>query len=93
MTHSYPYLAVELDNIATNAGVSCHDTNDFSETLATFEEYKAARQGYAEKGVMTEKVMNGFPCLVFEKVQAVKSQPRRSVLLIDVGDVRLFLQA
>lgn len=56
-----------------------------AETLADFEQAAAS---YAECGAVERGTLAGFPFVHFGVVQAAKGQQRRSLSVIDLGDVR-----
>lgn len=57
-----------------------------AETLADFDNSRAI--SWHEKGKRTECVFNGFAAIEYEDIQVAKGQQRRSIVVIDFGNIR-----
>lgn len=63
--------------------------NDIVFTAGTLEDFaEAARTSWAECGRITEGEEGGYRYWMAERVQPAKGQPRRDVIVFDLGDIR-----
>lgn len=58
------------------------------ETHETLEQFEKSSKGWNERSAMKSGEIAGFPFLAWKTAQAVKGQPRQSMSVIDLGDVR-----
>ena len=61
------------------------------ETADSLADFEAATANYAERSAMTTGTIAGLPFISFERVQVRKSDARRALTVIDLGDVRVAL--
>jgi hypothetical protein len=59
------------------------------ETRDTIQDFVDASHGWAECSAMKSGEIAGFQFVAWERVQAAKGQPRRSLSVVDFGDVRV----
>ncbi len=79
----------ELFDAAYNGGTWMIDAVETSETLAQIIE---SATGWAEKSAPTHGVIAGCPFVAYSKMQARRGDARRSLSVVDFGDVRYFLE-
>jgi hypothetical protein len=61
-------------------------------TAETISDFDAARASYwAERGSRVEFNCAGFPAVNFERLQLLRGQPRRNIVVVDLGDRRIML--
>lgn len=60
-------------------------------THETIDQFIESSQAWAERSAMKRGTIAGLSCVVWERVQAVRGQARRSMAVIDFGDVRVAL--
>lgn len=58
------------------------------QTAEALSDFERAAKGYAECGAIERGDLAGFPFVHFGIVQVAKGQPRRSLSVIDLGNVR-----
>lgn len=58
------------------------------QTHETIDQFIESAAKWAERSKMQRGTIAGMPCVVWERVQAHRGQPRRSMAVIDMGDVR-----
>lgn len=61
------------------------------ETHETLEMWEESSKGWNESTAMKTGEIGGFPFRAWKNVQAVKGQPRHSMSVVDLGDVRIAL--
>ena len=61
------------------------------ETQETLAQWEESSKSWNERTAMKSGEIAGFPFRAWKSVQAVKGQPRRSMSVIDLGDVRIVL--
>jgi hypothetical protein len=61
------------------------------ETSETLENWIESSRNWNERTPVRRGTIAGFPALAWERVQAVRGQPRRAVTVIDVGERRIVL--
>lgn len=61
------------------------------ETQETLEQWEESSRGWNERTAMQSGEIAGFPFRAWKSVQAVKGQPRQSMSVVDMGDVRIVL--
>ena len=64
---------------------------EFVETHETLEQFEESSKGWNERTAMKTGDIAGFPFRAWKTAQAVKGQPRQSMSVIDLGDVRIAL--
>jgi hypothetical protein len=77
----------ELNSGATEPGIDC-DVALTHETLTDFDHARAGK--WADRGNRTVLDI-GIAAVLFERVQLCKGQPRRSFIVIDLGEIRVVL--
>lgn len=63
------------------------------ETHETLEQWEESAKGWNERTQMKRGEIAGLPFLAWKTMQAIKGQPRRSMSVIDFGDVRFAIDA
>lgn len=63
------------------------------QTHETLDQFIESSAKWAEKSNMRRGTIAGLPCVAWDRVQAFKGQPRRSMAVIDFGDVRMALDS
>ena len=63
------------------------------ETADTLADFEAASSGYAECSAIAHGTIAGLPCISFERVQVRRGEAHRSLGVIDLGDVRVAVNA
>lgn len=63
------------------------------ETHETLDQWIDSAKNWNERSAMQRGEIAGFPFLAWAKCQAVKGQPRRSMSVIDFGDVRFAIDS
>ena len=63
------------------------------ETQETLEQWEESSKGWNERTAMQTGEIAGFPFRAWKSAQAVKGQPRQSMSVVDLGDVRIALPA
>ena len=61
------------------------------ETQETLEQWEESSNGWNERTAMKSGEIAGFPFRAWKSAQAVKGQPRQSMSVVDLGDVRIVL--
>jgi len=61
------------------------------ETHETLEQFEESSKGWNERTAMKTGEIAGFPFRAWKTAQAAKGQPRQSMSVIDLGDVRIAL--
>ncbi len=61
------------------------------ETQETLEQWEESSDGWNERTAMKSGKIAGFPFRAWKSAQAVKGQPRQSMSVVDLGDVRIVL--
>ena len=61
------------------------------ETQETLEQFEESSKNWNERTAMKTGEIGGFPFRAWKNVQAVKGQPRQSMSVVDLGDVRIAL--
>lgn len=61
------------------------------ETHETLEQFEESSKGWNERTAMNTGEICGFPFRAWKSAQAVKGQPRQSMSVVDLGDVRIVL--
>ena len=61
------------------------------ETHETLEMWEESSKGWNERTAMKTGEIAGFPFRAWKSAQAVKGQPRQSMSVVDLGDVRIAL--
>lgn len=61
------------------------------ETQETLEQWEESSKGWNERTAMKTGEIGGFPFRAWKSAQAVKGQPRQSMSVVDLGDVRIAL--
>lgn len=61
------------------------------ETQETLEQWEESSKGWNERTAMQSGEIAGFPFRAWKSTQAVKGQPRQSMSVVDLGDVRFAL--
>jgi hypothetical protein len=59
------------------------------ETHDTLKDFEESSHGWAESSQMRTGEISGFEFLAWRQVQVAKGQPRRSLSVVDFGDVRV----
>ncbi len=89
--------AINLLNEATNNDLYDADYGGWmvgaEETHETIEQFVESSQGWAEASSEQYGEIAGFKFVVWAEMQAAKGQPRRTLSVIDLGDVRIALDA
>ena len=62
-----------------------------TETHDTLEQFVEASQDWAEATVGLRGEIAGFPFVAWAEVQVAPGQPRKTVSVVDLGDVRIAL--
>jgi hypothetical protein len=78
----------ELFDADYNGGTWMIDAVETSETL---DQIIDSAKGWAEKSTAIHGVIAGFPFVAYAKMQARRGDARRSLSVVDLGDVRYFL--
>jgi hypothetical protein len=78
---------LDIWKVSEASGVSF--TNDTIDQFKTARKTQWNKPGYLEEGT-TE--MGGLPYIKIEDCQAIKGQPKTTILVVDFGDVRLCYQ-
>jgi hypothetical protein len=63
------------------------------ETHETIEDFIAASANYAECSKMQRGTVGGVPAISFAQVQVRKGVPRRPLSILDLGDIRVAVNA
>lgn len=80
----------QIENIFQAIGYGVDVDDDLIRTAETIDNFKQARDGYNEKGRMTEgKTGDGLAYIEIENCQAFKGQQRVNLVVVDFGDFRL----
>src|SRR5574341_213375 len=58
------------------------------QTHETIEQFIESSVKWTERSTMKRGTIAGMPCVVWDRVQAHHGQPRRSMAVIDFGDIR-----
>jgi hypothetical protein len=61
------------------------------ETQETLAQWEESSKGWNERTAMKSGEIAGFPFRAWKTTQAMKGQPRQSMSIIDLGDVRIAL--
>jgi hypothetical protein len=61
------------------------------ETQETLEQWEESSNGWNERTATKSGEIVGFPFRAWKSAQAVKGQPRQSMSVVDLGDVRIVL--
>ena len=61
------------------------------ETQETLEQFEESSKNWNERTAMKTGEIGGFPFRAWKNVQAIKGQPRQSMSVVDLGDVRIAL--
>ena len=61
------------------------------ETQETLEQFEESSKGWNERTAMKAGEIAGFPFRAWKSAQPVKGQPRQSMSVVDLGDVRIVL--
>ena len=61
------------------------------ETHETLEQFEASSAGWNERTAMQSGEIGGFPFRSWKRAQAVAGQPRQSMSVVDLGDIRIAL--
>jgi len=61
------------------------------ETQETLAQWEESSKGYNERTAMKSCEIAGFPFRAWKSVQTTKGQPRQSMSIVDLGDVRIAL--
>lgn len=64
---------------------------DAVETQETLEQWEESSNGWNERTAMKTGEIAGFPFRAWKSAQAAKGQPRQSMSVVDLGDVRIVL--
>jgi hypothetical protein len=80
----------DLYDAEWDGGTWMHDAVQTAETLENFED---AAKNYAERGTIERGELAGFKFIHFGVVQTHKGAQRRSLSVIDLGDVRFAIDA
>ena len=62
------------------------------ETQETLDQWEDSSKGWNERTSMQSGEIAGFPFRAWERVQAIKGQARRSISVIDFGEVRFAIE-
>ena len=62
------------------------------ETSETLDQIIESSKGWAEKTAVNHGVIAGFPFVSYAKMQARRGDARRSLSVVDFGDVRYILE-
>lgn len=65
---------------------------DAVETHETLDHWIESSDSWNEKTSMVRGQIAGFPFIAWKSAQPIKGQPRRSISVIDFGDVRFALE-
>lgn len=79
-------IEAQFAHLGVDLGIGYGGEDDITITNDSIDDFLAARAGWTSKG---EVVRNSGGALVVEGVQANKSLPRRTLYVIDFGNVRL----
>lgn len=63
------------------------------ETADSLADFEVATASYAERSAMTTGTIAGLPFISFKRVQVRKSDARQALTVIDLGDVRVAINA
>jgi len=64
---------------------------EYVETYETLEQFEESSKNWNERTAMKTGEIAGFPFLAWKIAQAAKGQPRQSMSVVDLGDVRIAL--
>ncbi len=64
---------------------------EFVETHETLQQFEESSKSWNERTAMKTGEIAGFPFRAWKSAQAMKGQPRQSMSVIDLGDVRIAL--
>ncbi len=64
---------------------------EFVETFETLEQFEDSSKHWNERTAMKTGEIAGFQFRAWKTAQAVKGQPRQSMSVVDLGDVRIAL--
>lgn len=64
---------------------------EFVETHETLEQFEESSKGWNERTAMKTGEIAGFKFCAWKIAQAVKGQPRKSMSVVDLGDIRIAL--
>lgn len=67
----------------------CCTVDDLSFTRDTLADFRAAREKYAEPGRIEKNTESAWE---LSKAQVSRGQPRRSIRVVDFGEVRAFIE-
>jgi hypothetical protein len=79
----------ELFDAAYNGGTWMIDAVETAETL---DQIIDSAKNWAEKSAANHGVIAGFPFVAYSKMQARRGDARRSLSVVDLGDVRYVLE-
>lgn len=66
---------------------------DAVETRETIEQYVESSARWNERSAMKSGTIAGFPFVAWKNCQAIKGQPRRTMSVVDFGDVRFAIDS
>lgn len=78
----------ELSGGATDPGIDCKVTITH-ETLADFDE--SSRKSWNESGYRSGHEFNGLKAVKYERLQRARGEPRRDMIVVDLGEKRIAL--
>lgn len=64
------------------------DDSDIALTRETFDDFLAAAKNWQERSGFQRFEVEGHQCISWESMQALKGQPRGSMVVVDFGDFR-----
>tara|TARA_R110000868_G_scaffold175663_2_gene412820 strand:- start:200 stop:511 length:312 start_codon:yes stop_codon:yes gene_type:complete len=64
------------------------DDSDIALTRETLEDFRAAAKDWQERSGFQSFEVEGYACISWESMQALKGQQRESMVIVDFGDFR-----